>query len=256
MRHRLSPAWYWGGTALVLLLPLLLGSCAGRRSISLPYPSESASFAFVDSLPPRVFLGVVEDKRPPAQRKGQGSFFGITFPRDSAWQRPVDQLYREALAQDLVETRLVELTPLPRQAKYTLSAEIFSLSCRLERSPASFLLPLGAGMMSGMVFGETSSDRLKTGAVIGLGLMMAVPMPAQQRAECEVRLTLRDAAGEVVWQQACLGEVSGRVYLAVTARDDRKLAEKHLPRAVKRCNACLLGQLRQALGPGGQDAAP
>ncbi len=230
---------------LLLCLPLLglLASCAGQR-IGLPYPRERAGAVFADSLPPRVFLGAVEDRRSPEQREGRGMFFNIAFPGDDDWTAPVDRLYREALAQDLAQTRVVELVPLPGQAAYTLSAEIFSLGSQLARSPASFFLPFGAGMMAGMVFGEGGSDKVKLGSVLGLALLMAAPMPSAHRAECEVRLTLRNRAGEVVWQQACLGEIDGRVYVPVTAREDRKLAEKHLPRAVKRCNACLLGQLR------------
>jgi hypothetical protein len=58
----------------------------------------------------------------------------------------------------------------------------------------------------------------------------------------------------VVWQQTCLGEVAGRIYAPVTSREDKRQAEKTLPRAVKRCNACLLGQLRQFLA--GAEVAP
>lgn len=247
------PAPWWGlGPAVVCAL--LLGSCGGPR-IDLPYPDEMAGNVFADSLPPpRVFLGSVEDLRPAAQHKGQGSFFGITYPGDDGWVHPVDQLYRAALAKDLAQTRVVELTPLPRQAAYTLSAEIYSLACHLQRSPGAYLLPMSAGMLGGMVFGDTPSDRVRTGLVAGLALMIATPMPTPQRAECEVRLTLRDMAGEVVWQQTCLGEIEGHIYVPATSRDDKKQAEKSLPRAVKRCNACLLGQLRQYLveaGPSG-----
>jgi len=240
---------------LRLILPvagaLLLASCGGPR-IGLPYPREQAGMVFADSLPPpRVFLGAIEDLRPQDQHEGRGAVFGITYPGDDSWASPVDQLYRVALAQDLAQTRIVELAPLPRQAAYTLSAEIFSLACRLQRSPGAFLLPLGAGVLGGMVFGETASDRIRTGAVAGLALMIAAPMPTSHRAECEVRLTLRDDKGEVVWQQTCLGEISSTIYVPATSREDKKQAEKALPRAVKRCNACLLGQLRQFLAGAG-----
>ena len=168
------------------------------------------------------------------------------------WQ---EHILREAhLAYDLTQTRIVELTPLPRQAAFTLEAEVFSLACRLKRTPGAYLLPMSAGMLGGMVFGETASDRVRTGIVAGIALMIAVPMPTAHRAECEVRLTLRDGAGEVVWQQTCLGEVDGHIYVPATSRENKKQAEKTLPRAVKRCNACLLGQLRQFLA--GVQAAP
>jgi hypothetical protein len=249
--RRLAP---WLSLLPLLAGALLLASCGGPR-IGLPYPSEKAGMVFADSLPPpRVFLGAIEDLRPQDQHKGEGMFLGITYPDDRTWERPVDQLYRAALAQDLAQTRIVELTPLPRQAAYTLSAEIFSLACRLQRSPGAYLLPLGSGMLGGMMFGDTPSDRIRTGVVAGLALMIAIPMPTSHRAECEVRLTLRDRAGEVVWQQTCLGEIAGHIYVPATSRDEKKQAEKALPRAVKRCNACLLGQLRQFLA--GAGAAP
>ncbi|MHB8079369.1 MAG: hypothetical protein ACYDIE_08955 [Candidatus Krumholzibacteriia bacterium] len=241
----------WWGLGLPIACALLLGSCGGPR-IGLPYPDELAGNVFADSLPPpRVFLGTVEDLRPADQHAGRGSFFRITYPGDRGWERPVDQLYRAALAKDLTQTHLVQLTPLPRQAAYTLSAEIFSFTCRMQRSPGAYLLPLSAGMLGGMVFGDTPSARVRTGLVAGLALMIATPMPTPQRAECEVRLTLRDTNGEVVWQQTCLGEIEGRIYTPVTSRDEKKQAEKSLPRAVKRCNACLLGQLRQYLAEAG-----
>jgi len=244
----------WLSLLLMVAGALLLGSCGGPR-IGLPYPDELAGTVFLDSVPPpRVFLGAIEDRRAQDQHEGRGAFFDITYPGDDTWQRPVDQLYRAALAQDLTQTRIVELTPLARQAAYTLSAEIFSLACRLQRSPGAYLLPLGAGMLGGMVFGDTPSDRIRTGIVAGLVLMIAAPMPTVHRAECEVRLTLRDGAGEVVWQQTCLGEVAGHIYVPATSREDKKQAEKTLPRAVKRCNACLLGQLRQFFA--GVEAAP
>ena len=100
-------------------------------------------------------------------------------------------------------------------------------------------------------WGEDGSDKLKRGLVLGVAGLMAIPLPAENRAECEVRLTLRGRGGEELWSQACIGEVDETVYRAATSRDDKGLAEEFLPQAVKRCNACLLGQLRQFLSGGG-----
>lgn len=222
-----------------------LSGCGGPR-VSFPYPSELGSYGERAGLP-KVHLAEVLDLRPADQREGRGKFLGITYPADDAWERPVADAYRAALAKDVTETRLVELVPLPRQADYTLSAEIHAFSCRLERSALAFVLPMAVGMGGGLAFGKTDSDRLKTGAVLGAACLIGVPMPTQNRAECEVRLTLRDRGGEIVWREICLGEIEERVFVSATAREDRKLAEKYLPRAVKRCNACLLGQLRQFL---------
>ena len=53
--------------------------------------------------------------------------------------------------------------------------------------------------------------------------------------------------GQVVWQKSCLGEVSERKFLTPTSREDQQLVNEHLTKAVKRANACLLGQMRQFL---------
>ncbi len=77
--------------------------------------------------------------------------------------------------------------------------------------------------------------------------LLAIPMPTPHRAEAEVRMTLYDAHGETVWQRSCMGEVDDKALITATSRSDQKLVDKFLTTAVKRCNACLLGQLRQAL---------
>jgi hypothetical protein len=228
---------------VVLLLALpLLGACSTSR-IGFPYPQEAGGLVYGGKGAPRVLLGQVEDVRPQEQQEGQGHFGTITFPKRRALLRPMVDLYRDALAQDLASTEVVTLVPSAAQAGFVLSAEIFNLDCRQIRSPGVFVLPAAAGLTAGLATGKTSSDRLKSGIVIGFALMLAVPMPARLQAESEVRLTLRDMEGRTVWQQTCKGEIAEQVYLPVTAREDKKYAEKYLPRAVKRCNACLLGEL-------------
>ena len=76
---------------------------------------------------------------------------------------------------------------------------------------------------------------------------MATPMPSKIQAEAEVRLTLKDRTGNILWQETCVGEVEEKVWVAATSRKDQKLVDMTLPRAVKKCNACLLGQLRQKM---------
>ena len=243
------------GFAVLLLCLPWLGACSTSH-ISLTYPHEASGFGLGWSGAPRVFLGTVQDLRPPEQISGQGHFFTIVFPKQNALERPLAEFYRDALAQDLASTGVVTLVPNAAQATYVMSAEIFNLDCRQTRSPGAFLLPPAAGVTAGLAVGKTPSDRTKTGLVIGLVLMTAVPMPVQIAAESEVRLTLRDTAGDVVWQQTCRGDVADRGYLPVTAREDRKYAEKYVPRAVKRCNACLLGLLQQFLTHRPTAAAP
>ena len=62
-----------------------------------------------------------------------------------------------------------------------------------------------------------------------------------------VFLILRDGTGEVVWREVCIGDIEDDRAVPAPARPDKDLAERYLPQAVKRCNACLLGQLRQYL---------
>jgi hypothetical protein len=244
----MSPARPERVCLLVLLLALGggLAGCGGP-DVSFHYPAERIDFSGHPVAPPSIFLGEVRDLRPGAQREGQGFFVGITYPADRDWDRPVTQIYRQALLQDLTQTSLVEVVPLVGQADYTLEADILSLHCRLQRSPITFLMPVAAGMGVGMAVGEDSGDRVKKGAIIGLAAMMALPLPTEHRAEAEVRLTLRDPQGQVVWTRSCLGEVDERPFVGAFDRSDQKRVDRYLVKAVKRCNACLLGQLRQEL---------
>jgi hypothetical protein len=231
------------------MLPLLLAlsACSSRR-ITFIYPDEAVNLALVGSRTPAVYIDVVNDLRPPVQRQGEGHFFRITFPKDQAWEAPATRIYAEALAQDLEQTGLVELVPLAAQADYLLSADLLSFTCQLQRSPTSYLLPGLIGGAVGAAMGGDGSHRLKLGAAMAIGGVLAIPVPTNHRAEAEVRLTLRDRRGDIVWQKACLGEISDRTYITPTARLDQELVTRNLTRAVKRANACLFGQLRQVLG--------
>lgn len=244
----------WGLALAVAAAALLCSSCS-RPTIDFPYPGEKMSFPGMGGGLPTVTIGSILDLRPDEQRLGDGHYSGITYPADRYWRMPVDDLYRAALTRDIQQTRLAELVPLASQADYILEAEIHSFHCRLERNSFSFLLPPALGMTVGMVWGDDGSSKLKRGlfaSFIGLALM---PLPAANSGECEVTLSLRDRTGEVVWQQTCIGEIDGTVYVEATSRDDKKLAEKFMPQAVKRCNACLLGQLRQFFfGSGAADS--
>ncbi len=239
----------------ILALATTLAACGGRK-IAFHYPGEEIDFTGAGPVP-SVHVGLIRDLRPEVQHRGAGHFLRITYPSDRAWEWPVTQIYREALEQDLAGTHLVELVPLPSQADYTLEADVLSLTSRLSRSPASFLMPLALGGGAGIAFGEDASDRVKLGAVVGIAALMALPLPTPHRAEAEIRLLLRDRDGEVVWERTCLGAVDDNVYVSATSRNDQKLVDDHLTRAVKRADACLLGQLRQALAGGlGEESAP
>ena len=77
--------------------------------------------------------------------------------------------------------------------------------------------------------------------------MLAIPLPAEFQAQAEVRLTMRDSEDKIVWRETCIGQINEEKWLAATSRKDKILAEQKMPLALKRCNACLLGQLRQFL---------
>lgn len=232
---------------LLLLAAVMLTAGCSSRSIDFPYANERYVYPESTSDLVRVHLGVVHDLRTDDQRKGSGRFIGITYPSDSDWARPVPDIYRDALARDIAQTRLMELTPLASQAAYTLEAEIESFHCRVERPPLAFALPIAAGALAGFALGDDAQGRLKRGAVFGMAGLMAMPMPARHRAEVIVRLVLRDRAGAIVWERTCLGEVEDTAGEPVTSRRHGMNAERYLPQAVKRANACLLGQLRQFL---------
>jgi len=233
---------------LLLLLPLLLllASCGSDKIIFL-YPDEQLDFTLQGFRTPALYLDTVTDMRPPSQRDGRGHFFGIDYPKDEAWDRPATQVYAEALAQDVEQTHLVELVPLMGQADYILSVDLLSLGCRFERSPASVLMAGSIGVAGGMVFGEDSSDKAKLAVTLGLISILAIPMPSHNYAEAEVRLTLKARDGSTIWQRTCLGQYDDKVWAGVTARQDQQMVDDHLTVAVKRANACLLGQLRQTL---------
>lgn len=236
------------GTALVTVLAALLASAGcGAPKITFIYPDEALDAGFRITKTPSLYIDTVTDMRPPEQRQGRGKFVKITYPKDAAWEVPATQVYGEALAKDLAQTQMVELVALHAQAEYILSADLLSMACELRRSAGSFLLPAAVGAGAGMAFGEDGSNRLKLGAVLAALSVMAIPVPTMNYAEAEVRLTLKDRAGNIVWEKACLGQFEERRYITATAREDQKLVNQHLTKAVKRANACLLGQLRQFL---------
>jgi hypothetical protein len=240
---KLNPAHWMSQLALVFVM-LGVTSC-GSDKIIFVYPDEAIDFQLRNLKMPALYMDSVTDMRPLEQRQGQGHFFGITYPDDKAWEVPAVQVYAEALAKDLEQTHLVELVPLHSQADFILSVDLLSLGCRLQRSPTSFLLTGAVGAGVGYALGEDSSDSAKLAATLAVVSILAIPVPTKNRAEAEVRMTLKDRTGNILWQKACLGEYEGKKYMAPTARQDQELVNEHLTKAVKRANACLLGQLRQ-----------
>jgi len=234
----------WAAALAILLVTLGVSSC-GSDKITFIYPDEAVDFQLRNLKMPALYIDTVTDMRPLEQRQGQGHFFGITYPDDESWEVPATQIYAEALAKDLEQTHLVELVPLHSQADYILSVDLLSMACRLQRSPTSFLLTGAIGAGVGMALGNDSSHRAKLAVALAAVAMLAIPVPTDNHAEAEIRMTLKDRTGNVVWQKACLGEFEDKKYITPTARQDQQLVNDHLTKAVKRANACLLGQLRQ-----------
>lgn len=231
---------------LVVPFILLVSGCSSSK-IVFNYPDEELDFKLRNLRTPSVFIEAVTDMRPMEQRQGQGHFRSIQFPKDEAWATPVTEVYAEALAKDVEQTNLVQIVPLRGQADYVLSADVLSLGCRFDRGFGAYLLPAVIGGGLGMALGEDGSDRAKLGVALGIVGILAIPMPSKDRAEAEVRLTLKSRDGGIVWQKSCLGEIEERVFATATARQDQEYVDRHLTKAVKRANACLLGQMRQFL---------
>lgn len=236
--------------AAMLAGALLLATAGCSRHVAFSYPGEALDLSLVGSRTPTIYVDKVTDLRPDAQRRGQGRFATITYPKDSAWEAPPARLYAEALTQDLTQTGLVELVPLAATADYTLSAELLSFTCELRRAPVSFLFTAMVGGALGFALGGGDADALKLGGAMALVGLTTLPVPTHHRAEAEARLTLRDREGRVVWQKSCLGEYADRTSDTVTSRTDQAVVDRVLTRAVKRADACLLGQLRQFLAGG------
>ena len=241
--QKIEPA-RWAFALAILLVTLGASSC-GSDKITFIYPDEAVDFQLRNLKMPALYIDTVTDMRPIEQRQGQGHFFGITYPSDESWEVPATQIYAEALAKDLEQTHLVELVPLHSQADYILSVDLLSMGCRLQRSPGGFLLAGAIGAGAGMALGGDASHRAKLAVTLAVVAMLAIPVPTNNHAEAEVRMILKDRTGNVVWQRSCLGEYEAKKYITPTARQDQELVNEHLTKAVKRANACLLGQLRQ-----------
>ncbi len=224
-----------------------LGGCTGK-SIEFHYPAEHITFPGQGIVRPTLYVEFIHDMRPEVERVGKGKMFDITFPGDEDWDRPVQQIYYEALVQDLTQTELVALVPMRAQADYVLEVDLQRLGARLKRSAGGYMLAALTGAGVGYVVTQ-SAGGAAGGVVLGIG---AMPMPARMEATAEVRLRLYDTDHELVWDRACRGERVKEIWTGVTARNDQEWVDSYLTVAVKRCNACLLGQLRQALLSAGE----
>lgn len=238
----------------ILLILLALGGCGSDKIIFL-YPDEQLDMRLQGLQPAALYIDEVNDMRPVLEREGEGHFFHIRFPKDASWYRPATEIYAEALVQDIRQTHLAELVSYREQAEYFLSVDILSLSCTFDRSALSYAMPGALGLGVGMMTSDDTSHRISTGIALGLVAIATIPMPSQSEAQTEVRITIKDRQGNIVFRETCQGQAGDRVYATATARQDQEYVDRFLTRAVKRANACLLGQLRPKLIELGTTAA-
>ncbi len=227
---------------LILVALVLLAGCS-RAPVVFNYPDENVVFPEQGRVRAKLFVEFINDMRPAEEREGAGKFTTVHFPADDEWDRPVTRIYYEALVKDLQQTQLVELVPMRSQADYVLEVDLLQLGAKVSRSAGSYVMAAAVGAGLGYVLTQ-SAGGAAVGAVVGIG---AMPVPGRMHAVTEARLKLFDAAREPFWDRTCLGEQVKDMWTGVTARSDQEWVDQYLTVAVKRCNACLLGQLRQAL---------
>ncbi|MEZ4388373.1 MAG: hypothetical protein R3D98_12525 [Candidatus Krumholzibacteriia bacterium] len=222
-------------------LALVLGGCSGKR-VTFHYPGETLVFPN-QGPPPAIYVEYVNDLRGDRQRAGDDGATDARFPADEDWDRPVAQIYHDALMQDLTQTSALAVARSLSEADYVLTVDLLHLGCAAKRSSTGWLASALLGGVAGWALGHNAGGAA-AGAVLGVG---AVPVPTRLRAVCEVRLRVTDLDGAPVWEDSCLGEVTDGGWESMTSRRDQYWVDRYLTVAVKRCNACLVGQLRQTL---------
>jgi hypothetical protein len=233
----------------IVLVVAWIGGCSKER-VSFRYPGENLVFPNV-GMPPTIYVDYVNDLRSESQRSGEGSSSDARFPSDDEWDRPVAQIYYEALIQDLTQTNAVAVADTRDEADYVLSVDLLHMGCAVKRNATGWLASALLGAGAGWALGHNPGAAI-VGAVVGVG---AVPVPTRVRAVCEVRLRVAEITGEPIWEATCLGEITDGGWESMTARKDQTWVDRYLTVAVKRCNACLVGQLRTEL-VGRQAARP
>jgi len=227
---------------LIPVVLVLLAGCS-RAPIVFHYPDENVVFPDQGRVRAKLFVEFINDMRPTEEREGSGAFTTVYFPADNEWDRPVTRIYYEALVKDLQQTQLVELVPMRSQADYVMEVDLLQLGAKMTRSAGGYAMAVAAGAGLGYVLTQSAGGAV-VGAVVGIG---AMPVPGRMHAVTEARLKIFDAEREPFWDRTCLGEQVKDMWTGVTARADQDWVDTYLTVAVKRCNACLLGQLRQAL---------
>jgi hypothetical protein len=230
---------------LVLALPLVSG-CNDYR-VRFLYPRESRGDFFDERPEVSLYVAEPEDLRSSTERKGRGFINTLHFPSDDKLEQPPSRIVLRALLQDLNQTRIAALARSPERADYVLTSQLLSMTTKIERPLSAWAVPISTGIAVGLLSGIGSdggvSHMVKTG-LVGVVLGTMLPAPARTTGQVEVRLELRErVTDEVVWSTTCTGSYQRTIRLSMSAREDQRIAEDFLPRALKRANACAVGQL-------------
>ncbi len=237
---------------------LLLGACA-KYTVYLHYQKESAN-VFTEEPQTSIFVAEPSDLRSQKEREGKGAFVNLRFPADDKLDVPMSSVVRRAIMQDILATQVAKVVQNPENADYVLHTEILSMTTHVKRGGKLFIVPLLTGVAVGVAAGAGAdvSHGIKVG-LVGVLLGTFIPLPTPTEGVVELRMELADRlTGEVAWQTVCKGVEKAKVSMSISARKDKKLAERFLPLALKRANACAVGQLYQFLAqhPEGGRALP
>jgi hypothetical protein len=233
--------------ACITMISMLMGGCS-NYVVHLQYPEESGNF-FNDRPSTAIFVAEPQDLRPQKEREGKGVIVNMRFPSDSHMDFPMTSVVRRAMMQDILGTRVARLVQNPDNADYTLDTKLLSMTTELHRGTKQFVVPIMVGIAVGLAAGAGTdvSHGVKWG-LVGMILGTFIPLPTDTEGIVEMRLELRDQrSGEMVWSTNCTGLEKDRPAISISAREDKKLAERYLPPALKRANACAVGQLYQYL---------
>ena len=237
----------------------LLAGCNDYR-VRFLYPREGRGAYFNERPEVSLYVSEPADLRPSSEREGKGWLVTRHFPADQHLEQPASRIAMRALLQDLNQTQLAVLVRNPDNADYRLESRLLNMTTELHRPLTAWAVPLASGVAVGALASIGSdggtSHFLKTGAV-GVVIGTMFPAPADLRGIVRIELDLiEQETGQVVWTTTCEGEFKRSMAISFASRDDQRLVEDFLPKALKRANACAVGQLYAFLQDFPKEPAP